>query len=98
MSDVAGSAESGARLVADPEVLAIEVEEEMVLFHAGTGRFFGLRGAAGLIWQKIAAGVDRESVLAEEIVAEHDGDADHIRADVAKAIASMRQSGILVGG
>ena len=31
-----------------------------------------------------------------EIVAAYRGDADHIRADVAKTIAEMKQSGLLV--
>jgi hypothetical protein len=89
-------AQTEERLAASPDVLAIKVEEEMVVFHMTAGRYFGLRGAAGLIWRSIEAGTDRESAIVEEIVASHSGDADHIRADIAKTIAQMKQSGLLV--
>jgi hypothetical protein len=86
------------RLAASPEVLAVKVEEEVVVFMMNAGKFLGLRGGAGLVWQKIEAGTDRESAIIEAIVAERTGDAAHIRADVAKAITEMKRSGILVAG
>ena len=86
------------RLSASEHVMAIKVEEEVVAFHMDHGRYFGLRGAAGLVWERVQAGTDRESAIAEEIIAGHRGDADHIRADVAKAIAEMKRLGILTGG
>ena len=96
MKESAGEALGGERLAAGQDVLAIKVEDEVVVFHMTKGRYYGLRGAAGIVWEKIEAGTDRADAIVEEIVAGHRGDADHIRTDVAKTIAEMKQSGILV--
>lgn len=96
MNEPAGTTQTEERLTAGADVLAVKIEDEMVVFHMTKGRYYGLRGAAGLIWQSIEAGVDRESAIVEEIIATHRGDADHIRADIAKTLTEMKQSGLLV--
>jgi hypothetical protein len=98
MNELSHSPQAGEILAANPDVLAIKVEDETIVYQMTAGRFFGLRGGAELIWQKIAAGTDHESTIIEEIAAEHGGDEAHIRADIAKAIGQMKQWGILVGG
>ncbi|MCW3846663.1 PqqD family protein [Sphingomonas sp. LB-2] len=98
MSEGVANGAGDERLSASEQVMAIKVEEEVIAFHMDHGRYFGLRGAAGLVWERIQAGTDRESAIAAEILASHRGDPDHIRADVAKAIAEMKRLGILIGG
>lgn len=95
MNEPAAATRTEERLTAGADVLAVKIEDEMVVFHMTKGRYYGLRGAAGLIWQSIEAGADRESAIVEKIIATHRGDAAHIRADIAKTLTQMKQSGLL---
>lgn len=70
-------------------------ETEIVVIHFLRGTYFSLRGAAMALWQWLAAGSD-EATLAELLAARYGLDPERARAEVAGAVARLREHELVV--
>ena len=80
--------ERGMRYQPADDVVATEVEGELVLLHLGSGRYFGLNEIGGRIWNLVA-----ERRTTDEIVAlllqEYDVEEPRLRDDVGDLLREL---------
>jgi len=70
------------------------IDEEIVVMHLGTGRFFSLTGTAALLWRLIDGTHDR-STLANEVTAIFDGRESDIASDVDDFLEQLEEAGLI---
>ena len=79
----------------DPQMLAGEIEGQVVIGHLGTGASFALEGVAADMWRALAATGDPEAVV-RQLVLSYDVDAASLTKDVTAFVADLRANGLLV--
>ena len=71
-----------------------EIDDEVVLMRLDNGEFFSMTGTGRDIWRLIDGSRDRDAIVAS-LVAEFDGPADEIGADVDAYLARLRDAGLV---
>lgn len=74
-----------------------EIDDEVVLMKLDSGEFFSITGSGRAIWALIDGQRDRAALIAA-LVAEFDGDAAEIAADVDDFLAQLVDEGLLAAG
>lgn len=77
-----------------PDVLAAHLQDETVLLHMGSKRYFHLNDSGQRIWQLLESGV-QPSALAARIHEEFEIDTETARAGVAALLESLQALGLL---
>ena len=79
----------------EPEVLARDVDGEVVLFHPGTQGIHGLNPTASFVWDLCDGRLTAEQIATElqAVYPDHPG----VRDDVHRTIGSLHAMGLLVG-
>lgn len=68
-----------ASVVADPAVLAAELENDLVLLDAASGKYFNFQDVGAEIWRQLAE-PRRIAELCDHLADVYDAPPDHIRA------------------
>ncbi len=76
------------------EVLCQELDEEAVLLHLPTERYFGLNNVGSRAWQLWEGGSTLEASI-QQIVAEYDAPEEVIRQDVANLVKQLTERGLI---
>lgn len=76
------------------DVVVAHLDEESVLLHVGTRRYFRLNGTAAAIWRGIEAGAD-EAALVDSLVARFEVDRDEAEREVARVVRELRDDALL---
>jgi len=72
--------------------LATEVDGELVMIHADTGRFFALRDVGLAVWQALDSEHDLDAITSR-LAADYAVDAETCRADVTAFAAQLVEAG-----
>jgi hypothetical protein len=78
-----------------PEVLLQEVQGELVLLNLQTERFFGLNVVGLRVWQLVAEGNSRRSVI-DLLESEFEVGRDRLEQDVTRLLAELLAAGLLL--
>lgn len=77
------------------QVLAVETNGEYVLMDYGSGKFFGIRGAAQILVEPLQAGMTLDSMV--DLVQRHYGvDAILAEKDVRKILSRLLDAGLVL--
>ncbi|HXC25605.1 MAG TPA: PqqD family protein [Gemmatimonadaceae bacterium] len=79
------------------DVLTAHLNDETVLLHLGTKRYFHLNVTGQRIWQLLEEGVS-EDALAGRIAAEFDTSPVAVAAEVQSLLTTLRECGLVEGG
>lgn len=90
------SIDPAARLVRTPNVIATEVDGELVLMSIEEGRYFGLDAVGSEIWRRLEVPKTIDS-LTDELKAHFEGDAATIERDTAAFIDRLSENGLVAG-
>ncbi|MEV2242531.1 HPr-rel-A system PqqD family peptide chaperone [Micromonospora sp. NPDC049891] len=85
----------------NPDVVWVDNDDEVRLYHPGTGEFQTLNATAARIWRKLALGAQVDDVvrdLAAEFEAQDDQDRQLIDRDVRQFVAELSELGMLGTG
>ncbi|GIJ10491.1 PqqD family protein [Micromonospora andamanensis] len=88
-------------LSVNPDVVWVDNDDEVRLYHPGTGEFQTLNATAARIWRKIAIRATIDDVvrdLAVEFEAQDDNDRRLIDRDVRQFVAELSELGMLDSG
>lgn len=88
-------------LTVNPDVVWVDSDDEVRLYHPGTGEFQTLNATAARIWRKLATGAEIDDVvrdLAAEFEAHEDQDRRLIDRDVRQFVAELSELGLLGTG
>jgi PqqD family protein of HPr-rel-A system len=77
------------------QVVWSDVEGDLVLFHAGTGAYFGLNQLGSTVW-RLAAGSMPLAEIVANVRREYDVDEGTAAAEVRRFLASLTSAGLLV--
>jgi len=83
------------KLKKNPAVLEAGFENEQLLVHSETGRFFRLNITAGRLYELLGAGASVESAK-ETLLSEFEGAPEDLSAEIGRIIESMRAEKLLV--
>lgn len=83
------------KLKIHPAVLQAKFEDEQLLVHSDTGRFFRLNVTAGRLYELLKDGNSLETAR-EKLLAEFDVAPDALDAELSRLIASMKAEELLV--
>ena len=83
------------RLRPHPDVVAGELDAQVVIGHLGTGQSFALDGVAADIWRALD-GVDDERAATLHLARTYDVDAASLERDVGAFVAELVEAGVLV--
>ncbi len=83
------------RLTPNPDVLAGDVEDDVVLVNVGTGRVFTLNRTGYRIWQLVGEGFGREQVETT-MLAEFDVEPAELRQEIDGCLRSLLDERLLV--
>jgi hypothetical protein len=76
------------------EVLLEEIDQEVVLFHPQTQRYFALEGVGVLFWKRLSEGLGVEDILAE-ILEAYEVDEATLRRDMALFLQSLEKESLI---
>ncbi|MFI7552556.1 PqqD family protein [Verrucosispora sp. WMMD703] len=82
----------------NPEVVWVDNDDEVRIYHPGTGEFQTLNATAARIWRKLANGAQIDDVvrdLATEFDAQDEHDRRQIDRDVREFVTELGQLGML---
>ena len=79
-----------AKITISPEVLFHQLDDEAVLLHLPTERYFSLNPVGAKVWQLLERGLLLDASV-EEIVKEYQMPTDVVRRDVAELIAQLTE-------
>ncbi|MFF5177233.1 PqqD family protein [Micromonospora sp. NPDC000316] len=85
----------------NPDVVWVDGDDEVRLYHPGTGEFQTLNATAARIWRRLATGADIDDVvrdLAVEFEAQDEHDRRMIDRDVRQFVADLGELGMLGTG
>ena len=86
-----------ARLVRAPEIIATEVDGELVLMSIEDGKYFGLDAIGSEIWRRLEVPKSVEA-LCGELKAHFEGDAATIERDTMAFLDQLSDSGLVAAG
>lgn len=78
------------RIAIKPDVLFQPLDDEAVLLHLPTERYFGLNSVGSRVWQLWAEGSTMEASI-QQIVTEYEAPAEVVRQDVADLIKELEE-------
>ena len=81
-------------VVRTADLLAADVDDEVVLMSVARGQYFGLSETGPAIWQLLAQPM-RVSDLCADLAGKFDGPADRIEADVLAFLADLLREGLI---
>ena len=88
----------GASLVVNASHVVHEtIDGEAILIHLGTGTYYSLDGVGAEVWGLLAAGADRETMLAAA-GQRYDGDPTEVERGLASLVGELLREGLLVEG
>lgn len=79
------------------DVLAAHLDEETVLLHLGTKRYFHLNVTGQRVWQMLEEGAN-EATLVDRLALEFDTDRPTLVAEVQALLDTLRELGLVEGG
>jgi hypothetical protein len=82
------------RLIRTQEMLSTEIDEETILMSIDAGAYYGLKGTAQIIWEKLETPMSF-SVLVEALVREYQITPEDCVADLVGFLAEMEREGLL---
>lgn len=82
------------RLAVHPQVLWRRVDDEAVLLHTGSGKYYTLDGVATRLWELLAEEGELDAVV-ERFVAEYEVGADRLRRDLHEFLAELAANGLI---
>lgn len=78
-----------------PDVINETIENEAIILHLGTGRYYSARGCGAQAWSWLSEAVPVSRVV-ELLASSYDADRSVIAAELDKFIAELRAEGLLV--
>jgi hypothetical protein len=84
-----------------PEIVWVDNDDEVRVYNPDDGEFQTFNASAALIWRRIAAGSDVDTVvreLADEFGAGDDRERDVIARDVREFVEVLRERNLLLDG
>ena len=79
---------------ASPDVLTAHLDDEAVLLHAGTKRYFRLNTTGAWIWRGVEAGLDAEALVAH-VCARFEVDEPTARTEIARVLGELAERELL---
>ena len=80
-------------VVAAKDQVSSDLADEKVILSIGSGRYFGLRGVGGRIWDLLKE-PRRIGEISDTILSEYDVDADRCERDVLDLVAKLVERGL----
>ena len=81
----------------NPEIIATEMDDDLVMMDVESGHYFNIRGSGARIWELTKAPVT-ETAIVRTLCAECDVDEATCRADVQKFLTELREAGLILVG
>jgi hypothetical protein len=86
---------TSTRVRPHPDVLASQVDGELVLVHLGTDRILSLNQTAARIWELVCAGCDRPE-MRRQMLAEFDVSGDELDRELERVFQTLQDNELLV--
>jgi hypothetical protein len=85
----------GMSLKVNPQVLQATFENEQILVHPDTGRFFRLNLTAGRLYDLLKSGASLESAR-ETLLSEYEVSSQELEAEIDRIVKFMEEENLLV--
>lgn len=86
---------SDVPLVVSDDVLASEIDEEIVMLHINKGTYFGIDGVGALIWKLLAKPITPDAIVAA-VAEEFDVTSERCRQDVLAFCSELVEADLIV--
>jgi len=87
--------QSADKLTRRDGMISTELDQETVLMSIEAGAYYGMAGAARIIWEKLAAQVTFGE-LVQSLVEEYEISPEACSADLQEFLSDMEQEGLLI--
>jgi hypothetical protein len=88
------TASNGIRVRPNPEVIAQNMGQTVVLLHLGTDRFYELNRTAARLWELINGGYDLIQIQ-HQMLREFDVNAEQLKSELESILTSMKNEGLM---
>jgi len=83
------------KLKRNPDLVAAEMDGDIVMMSVETGTYFGLTGIAPQIWEALQTPQSAEELFSE-MLSLYDVEEDVLRADLTAFLADMQKNGLVI--
>lgn len=78
-----------------PQVVADEMEGEVIAINLDDGAYWSFRESASIVWQRLLRGAARLEQIVDELCAHYEGDRDAIEAAASAFLVEIESEGLI---